>query len=206
MVPCLYVATTNPGKLRDFQPGAEAHSIELLPLPGIKEMPTPVEDALTFEGNARIKAVAYSLLTPGKLVLADDSGLELDGLDGAPGVFSARYAAREGFPNPTGLSLDDWNTACLLDRLRQKADRSARYRCVLAVARDGEVLATGEGSVEGVVLTEPRGAGGFGYDPVFLVASIGKTMAEIDTAMKLTLSHRGRALRAILAAFPDAIF
>jgi XTP/dITP diphosphohydrolase len=200
-MPTLFVATTNAGKLRDFREAAHAYPIALEPLPGISLIPAPVEDASTFEGNARIKAIAYSLHLPGEMVLADDSGIEVDALGGEPGVYSARYAAREGFPNPQSLAQDDWNNACLLHHLADvpPARRTARYRCVLAVARDGVVVATGEGTVEGLVLAQPRGSNGFGYDPLFLVPHLGLTMAEIDAATKYALSHRGRALNDLLA-------
>lgn len=196
----LYIATTNPGKLRDFQPAAEAHQINLAPLPGIGLIPPPVEDAATFAGNARIKARAYSLHLPGELVLADDSGLSVDALNGAPGVYSARFAARENFPNPAALSIDDWNNACLLHHLARIPTPlpTARYHCVLAAARDGEVLLLGEGSVEGRILNQTRGSAGFGYDPLFLLPQLDLTMAQIDARTKLTLSHRGRALHALL--------
>jgi XTP/dITP diphosphohydrolase len=192
----LYVATTNPGKLRDFAVAANDHAI--LPLQGLAGFPTPVEDAETFEGNAVLKAVAYSKLAPGLTVLADDSGIEVDGLDGAPGVRSARYAEDEHYIGDPGWSADVRNLRCLLHRAAGVEDRTARYRCVLVAARDGIVIATATGDVEGMLLREPRGTGGFGYDPIFLIAELGKTMAEIDPATRLRLSHRGRALAALL--------
>ena len=193
----LYVATTNPGKLRDFGAAASA-DVTILPLPGIKAMPVPVEDADTFAGNAILKAVAYSLEAPGLLVLADDSGIDVDGLGGAPGVRSARYAEDEGYAGEPGMSGDERNLACLLERAVSLEDRSARYRCVLAAARDGVVIATATGDVEGVLLREERGRGGFGYDPIFLIPQLGKTMAEVDMETRMGLSHRGRALVELL--------
>lgn len=199
----LYVATSNPGKLRDFSAAAaeveETHT-EILPLPGLAEIPVPPEDEPTFEGNARTKAIYYSSLSPGRIVLADDSGLEVDALDGAPGIRSARYADDEGFAPSPNLSLDERNNHCLLQALRNVPDtaRQARYRCILAAARDGQVLAIANGTVEGIILFEPRGNFGFGYDPLFFLPGLGKTMAEIDLQTKLSLSHRGRALRALL--------
>jgi XTP/dITP diphosphohydrolase len=194
----LYIATTNPGKLRDFAHAA-AGEFEIEPLPDIDRIAAPAEDSDTFEGNARIKALAYSALAPGEIVLADDSGIELDALGGAPGVRSARYAEDEGFAGE-GLSQDQRNLACLLDRTRHLTgeDRYARYRCVLVAARDGEVIATGTGDVEGILLDKPQGTGGFGYDPVFLISEHDETMAELDPATRLSLSHRGRALRDLL--------
>jgi XTP/dITP diphosphohydrolase len=199
----LYVATSNPGKLRDFN-SAATPGITLEPLPGLAAIPAPEENAATFEGNAILKAVAYSLAAPGKIVLADDSGIEVDALDGAPGVRSARYADDEHFAE--GETVDERNVNCLLARASflDTEYRTARYRCVLAAARDGEIIATATGDVEGQLLTVRRGTGGFGYDPIFLIPSLDKTMAEIDQATRISLSHRGRALTALLeAVLPD---
>jgi XTP/dITP diphosphohydrolase len=195
----LYLATTNAGKLRDFG-FALTPGITLTPLPGIEAMPVPVEDAETFEGNAGIKATAYSLAAPGLLVLADDSGLEVDALNGAPGVRSARYAEDRGFATNRPLPTDQRNNLCLLDALMatREADRTGRYRCVLALARDGEVLATAAGAVEGEILATPRGTEGFGYDPLFYLPEEGMTMAEIAPEKRNQFSHRGRALMELL--------
>ena len=198
----LYAATTSQGKLRDFRVAAEAHEMDLEPLPGLKSVAAPVEDGLTFRDNAVLKAVYYSKLAPGELVLADDSGLEVDALGGAPGVRSARFAADAGLvdsPDANDNS-DVWNNLVLMQRMATVApsQRHARYRCVLAVARDGVVLCTAEGAVEGEILDSPRGTGGFGYDPLFYLPELQQTMAEIDLEAKHGLSHRGRALRALL--------
>jgi XTP/dITP diphosphohydrolase len=202
----LYVATSNPGKLRDFAvAAAEERDVTILPLPNLETIAAPAEDEPSFEDNARVKAVYYSrFLRPGEIVVADDSGLEVDSLAGEPRVRSARYAADAGLVGDPTASTDERNNAYLLDRLRDVPDglRSARYRCVLAAARDGECLLTAEGAVEGQILTAPRGNGGFGYDPLFSLPELGKTMAEIDLNTKHRLSHRGRALRALLAALP----
>ncbi|MFY9935483.1 MAG: non-canonical purine NTP pyrophosphatase [Silvibacterium sp.] len=197
----LYVATTNPGKLRDFTAAAEAEGIAIQPLPGLKDIPAPAEDEPDFEGNARVKAVHYSRYLPGEIVLADDSGLEVDALGGEPGVRSARYAEDAGLVIYPGRSTDYRNNLYLLARLKDMPGerREARYKCVLAAARDGECLLTAEGTVEGEVLTVPRGGGGFGYDPLFYLRELGKTMAEIDLVTKHRLSHRGKALRALVA-------
>ena len=202
----LYAATSNPGKLRDFAAAAEQEAdISIEPLPGLEGITAPAEDEATFGGNARVKAIYYSRFLPGEIVLADDSGLEVDSLAGEPGVRSARYAADaefEGDPDvSTDTTTDERNNLYLLTRLGGvPADRrEARYRCVLAAARDGQCLLTAEGTVEGEILTAPRGSGGFGYDPLFYLAELGKTMAEIDLTTKHRVSHRGKALRSLAA-------
>lgn len=207
----LYVATTNPGKLRDFAHAAEGHlfageKINLEPLPGLTAIPAPPEDEATFEANARVKAIYYSRLAHGNLVLADDSGLEVSCLDGAPGVRSARYAEDVGFPKTVASTADERNNAALLRALDGVPEhcRHARYRCVLALARDGEVLITAEGSVEGRILIAPRGKNGFGYDPLFLLPDRNLTMAEVDPVTRLSVSHRGEAFRALLVQMDAA--
>ncbi len=199
----LYAATSNAGKLRDFAAAASQETgASILPLPLLETIPAPPENEPTFEGNARAKAVYYSRFLPGEIVLADDSGLEVDSLEGEPGVRSARYASDAGFIGSPATTTDQRNNLYLLTRLRgvSAGRRGGRYRCVLAAARDGQCLLTAEGNVEGEILSAPRGNGGFGYDPLFYLSEIGKTMAEIDLATKLGLSHRGRALGALLAA------
>ena len=199
----LYAATTSQGKLRDFRTAAEAHGLVIEPLPGLEEIPAPEEDGLTFAANATLKAVYYSRLAPGEWVLADDSGLGVDALNGAPGVRSARFAADAGVVDSPDANdnTDVWNNLELLLRLAgvPPAQRTARYRCVLAAARDGVALHTAEGAVEGLILESPRGTGGFGYDPLFYLPALGLTMAEIDLGTKHKLSHRGRAIAALLA-------
>ncbi len=197
----LYAATTNPGKLRDFARAAESTpSIRIEPLPNLAAIPAPPEDEPTFELNARAKAIYYSLRAPGLLVLADDSGLEVAALDGAPGVRSARFAADLAHPADSADNQDLRNNAALLVALAPvpESRRHARYRCVLALARDGHVHHTADGSVDGVILTAPRGSGGFGYDPLFFVPALNRTMAELPPAERLALNHRGRALTAFL--------
>ena len=199
----LHLATTNPGKLRDFSNSlTPGYTLELLP--GLAELPEPDETASTFEGNARIKAEAYSRAALGLYVLADDSGLEVDALGGAPGVRSARYADDLGFALHTGETKDQRNNACLrAQMLAHPYERSARYRCTLALAREGRTLATADGSVEGKLLVEPRGAAGFGYDPFCLLPETGLTMAEIDLATRQQYSHRARALAELLTRVHD---
>jgi XTP/dITP diphosphohydrolase len=199
----LYAATTSQGKLRDFRTAAEAHGLVIGPLPELETIPAPEENGLTFAANATLKAVYYSRLAPGEWVLADDSGLEVDALNGAPGVRSARFAADAGVVDSPDANdnTDVWNNLELLLRLAgvPAAQRTARYRCVLAAARDGEAQHTAEGAVEGLILESPRGTGGFGYDPLFYLPALGLTMAEIGLETKHTLSHRGRAIAALLA-------
>ncbi len=201
----LYAATTSQGKLRDFRTAAEAHSIAIDPLPALATIPAPEENGATFADNATLKAVYYSRFAPGVLVLADDSGLEVDALDGAPGVRSARFAADAGLVDSPDANdnTDVWNNILLLQKLAgiPAARRTARYRCALVAARDGAVLHTAEGTVEGVILEAPRGAAGFGYDPLFFLPELDLTMAEIDLETKLSLSHRGRAIAALLPLF-----
>ena len=195
----LYIATSNPGKLRDFA-AAAIQNITLTPLPELKEIPAPSEDEPTFKGNARLKAIYYSHHAPGEIVIADDSGLEVDALHGAPGVRSARYAEDRHFPGPPNSTTDERNNLCLLESLSKipALNPTARYHCVLAAARDGKILAIGDGTVEGEILTAPRGTQGFGYDPLFYLPEHKKTMAELDITTKLTFSHRGRAFAALL--------
>jgi XTP/dITP diphosphohydrolase len=200
----LHVATTNPGKLRDFEAAAKPHAcdVEFVRLFGMERIEPPAEVGATFEENARSKAIEYSHHAPGSIVLADDSGLEVDALHGAPGVRSARYAADAGFdPEPSRAADDDMrNNLFLLENLQDipPARRTARYRCVLAAARDGECIAVAHGTVEGVLLETPQGRGGFGYDPLFYVPELHQTMAEISLEEKYTISHRGHALRRLL--------
>jgi XTP/dITP diphosphohydrolase len=198
MTRTLFVASTNPGKLRDFATAAGRHGILILPLPGLDTIEAPAEDGLTFEDNARDKAVYYSGFLPGELVLADDSGLEVDFLGGAPGVRSARYAADAGFR--AANTVDTNNNLFLLQQLAAVAgsERGAHYRCALAVAQDGASVLTAEGAVGGQILTAPRGSGGFGYDPLFCLPSLERTMAEIDDQTRWTHSHRGEAFRSLL--------
>jgi XTP/dITP diphosphohydrolase len=200
----LYVATTSAGKLRDFCVAATAVSarFQIEPLPGMDALAVAPEEGATFAENACSKAEFYSARVPGKIILADDSGLEVEALAGEPGVRSARFAADAGFR--PDLPVDAANNLLLLERMRSipAARRSACYRCVLAAARDGRILASAEGSVAGEILAAPRGSGGFGYDPLFFLPGQQCTMAEIDLETKHRLSHRGHALRALLALLP----
>lgn len=194
----VFIATSSAGKLRDF--AAAAGAIEFLPLPGIDSLPPAVEDGATFEENARKKAEHYSRLSPGLLVLADDSGLEVQALGNAPGVRTARYAADDPAAPRSDLPVDEANNARLLRELKDvpEESRAARYVCVLAVARDGRTLAAFQGEVAGVIARAPRGTGGFGYDPLFYFPALGRTFAELAPNEKAAVSHRGAAFRKFL--------
>src|SRR5579863_3751965 len=160
----LYVASTNHGKLRDFRTAAETHAVSIEPLPDLAHIEPPPEDGDTFAENATLKAVYYSQFAPGALVLADDSGLEVDALSGAPGVRSARFAADAGMVDSPDANdnTDVWNNIVLLQRLEAVPPprRTARYRCVLVAARDGKPTNQADGAVEGMILNAPRGTGG----------------------------------------------
>jgi len=193
------LATSNAGKLRDVAGAAEPFGVTVANIPGFASLAAVVEDGLTFEENARKKAEGYSLSVPGQLVVADDSGLEIDALGGAPGVHSARYAADE--PHAAECNTDDdSNNARVLRELAKlaPAKRAGRFVCVLAVARDGHTLQTFRGTAEGIILDAPRGNGGFGYDPLFYFPQIDKTFAELSATEKARYSHRGAAFRAFL--------
>jgi XTP/dITP diphosphohydrolase len=193
------IATSNPGKLRDFAGAAQVHGIEIAGIPNFASLPTPVEDGKTFEENARKKAEEYSLAAAEEIVVADDSGLEVDALHGAPGVHSARYAADE--PHLADANTDDEaNNARVLRELAQVSPekRTGRFVCVLAAARNGKTLAIFRGTAEGIILDAPRGSNGFGYDPLFYFPQIHKTFAELSPEEKSQYSHRGAALRQFL--------
>ena len=195
----ILIATSNPGKLRDFAGAAAPHGIEIGGVPDFASLPPVVEDGLTFEENARKKAEEYSRSVPGEIIVADDSGLEVDALHGAPGVHSARYAADQ--PHLANENTDDEaNNARLLRELRKVPPhrRTARFVCLLAAARDGQTLATFRGTAEGVILDSPCGTNGFGYDPLFYFPQIEKTFAELSPEEKAKYSHRGSAFRQFL--------
>jgi XTP/dITP diphosphohydrolase len=180
------------------------HGVEIAGIPGFSSLLAVVEDGLTFEANARKKAEEYSRYAPGGMVVADDSGLEIDALNGAPGVHSARYAApdlQNKEPHQADANTDDnANNARVLRELQgvPPDQRTARFVCVLAAARDGKTLATFRGTAEGIILDAPRGANGFGYDPLFYFPQIKKTFAELTAEEKSKCSHRGAAFRHLL--------
>jgi XTP/dITP diphosphohydrolase len=186
----LLVATFDPGKIREFHYFLDGLPVEVLGLSSFPVRTECVEDGKTFEENARKKAAHYSQLTH-VLTLADDSGLLVDALGGEPGVYSARYLGEKATDQERYLSI--------LNKLESipEAGRTARFICCIALARQGEILQTFHGVVEGRIEWEARGENGFGYDPIFFVPELGKTMAELNSTEKLQVSHRGRALRVV---------
>ena len=182
----LIVATRNAHKTREIRRilGADFAVSDLSAYP---EAPETVETGKTFEENAVLKATTASRQLPG-LVVADDSGLEVDALGGAPGIYSARYAGQN--------ATDKQNIDKLLAELAriERAKRSARFCCVIAQAREGKLLGTFEGVVEGMIVDSPRGRGGFGFDPVFMPTEFGKTFGQLSPREKDQVSHRARAL------------
>jgi XTP/dITP diphosphohydrolase len=195
----ILIATSNPGKLRDFAGAASSFGVEIAPLPNFCSLPTVIEDGLTFEANARKKAEFYSQNAAGEIVLADDSGLEVDALSGAPGVHSARYATDEPAQADNNAP-DDANNAKLIRNLNNvpAGKRTGRFVCVIAAAKDGQTLSVFQGKAEGVILDSPRGTNGFGYDPLFYFPQIHKTFAELTAIEKAKYSHRGAAFRQFL--------
>jgi XTP/dITP diphosphohydrolase len=185
----LYCATGNKGKLREFHLAAEPGGVDIELVPGFSTVPSPVEDGATFNENALIKAHYYGRLTDGQ-VFADDSGLEVDALGGAPGIRSARYSG-EG-------ATDESNNQLLLANLVGVKDRRARFVCSIAVVERGEVRGIYRGKVEGEIIDAPQGSHGFGYDPLFYYAPFGCTFGEVGDERKFEVSHRGQALRAML--------
>ena len=192
----LFLASSNPGKLAEFRvlaSGVTASSspVDLELLPDFGSFPAFEETAPTFSENALGKALYYSRLKPG-LVFADDSGLVVPAISGAPGVYSARYAG------PTATSVE--RNAKLLNEMRgmQGNERTAFFVCAIAVAESGRAKAIVTDRVDGEILEQPRGAGGFGYDPVFYFPESGKTFAELSADEKNTFSHRGKAFRKVI--------
>jgi XTP/dITP diphosphohydrolase len=195
-MPRLLVASSNPGKLREFRAAAAILGIEIGEVLNFADLPEVKEDAFSFEGNAKKKAEFYSRHADGELVFADDSGLEVDALNGAPGIYSARYAAGPEHPNATDLD----NINKLLEKMSdvKEEKRTGRFVCVIAVAKNGETLKTFRADVPGIILNECRGAGGFGYDPLFYLPPLNKTFAELTPEEKSSMSHRGLAFRKLL--------
>jgi XTP/dITP diphosphohydrolase len=192
----LLVATTNPNKVREFAQVLEPLGFEIMGLDVFaQDLPEPVEDAPTFEGNARIKAQAYARALQMACV-AEDSGLEVDALGGAPGVHSARYAGTEG----TREQRDQANNDKLLLALARLGaiDRTGRFVCALClVDAEGRVLFETRGTYQGLIAEAPRGENGFGYDPLLYLPDLYRTSAELSPAEKNARSHRGEAARAL---------
>jgi XTP/dITP diphosphohydrolase len=187
----LYCATGNAGKLYEFRLAGEKFAIETVPLPGLAAIPPCPEDGRTFEENAIRKAIYYGAHAAGPL-FADDSGLEVDVLGGAPGVCSARFAGEN--------ATDAANNRLLLEKMQGIEDRRARFVCVIALTEPGVTAPlTFRGTVEGEILREPRGTGGFGYDPLFYYPPFGCSFGELSAERKLDVSHRGQALAALFA-------
>ncbi|NLZ63914.1 MAG: RdgB/HAM1 family non-canonical purine NTP pyrophosphatase [Lentisphaerae bacterium] len=195
----IIIATGNVHKVQEIQSILAPYQIRVLPAGAVGRMPTVLEDGQTFAENAALKALAGARAW-GRIVLADDSGLEVQALDGAPGVHSARYAGEDGN--------DAQNLAKLLQNMAGRTDRRARFVCVIALAGPQGILGRAEGEVQGHIAEEPSGCGGFGYDPVFIPEGYQQSFAALPEAVKNTLSHRARALQAALAqglfsALPD---
>lgn len=203
--PIVLIATSNRGKLHDFTAAASLHGVSIAAIPDFDLIPVPREDAPTFEANACKKAEHYSHYSKGRMVLADDSGLRVDALNGDPGVRSARYAADENVPaSSTHANSDDAaNNNRLLREMKGVPDgrRGARFICTIAVARDGRTVAVFRGEVRGSILHEPRGSHGFGYDPLFWIPDLNKSFGELTAAEKASLSHRGQAFEKFLCWF-----
>ena len=199
----LLLATRNANKTREFRE-LLGKDFDVHDLSFFDEMAIPKESGRTFEENAILKAVAASqdrhVQDRHLLVVADDSGLEVEALGGAPGIFSARYAGQN--------ASDKENIDKLLSELARRDvpldQRSARFRCVIALAREGKLLGKFEGIVEGLIVDLPRGSRGFGYDPIFLPNGFDKTFGELPTELKNRISHRARAIRAYRAGLPAA--
>ena len=216
----ILIATGNPGKFREIvqvlvdfgwrrvnggsaadfvgEPASADPAVITVQWRSLNDLPqavaAPVEDGITFAENAALKALHYARAS-GRWTLADDSGLEVDALGGAPGVWSARYAGMpEGMPR---VEVDRANNRRLMAELQgvPAERRTARFRCSLALACGERILATADGTVEGRIIDEPRGDNGFGYDPHFFVPEFGRTMAELPAEEKNRISHRGQALR-----------
>ncbi len=187
----LLVATRNKGKVREIADLLSVCGIKVTSLLDHADMPDIVEDGVTFRANAAKKAVVIARHT-GLAVMGEDSGLEVDALDGRPGVYSARYSGED--------VTDASNNALLLKELAgvPHEKRTARYRSAIALADKDSLIDVVEGSCEGIITTELRGSNGFGYDPLFLIPARQRTFGELDLAVKQTMSHRAMALRAFL--------
>ncbi|WP_414049889.1 XTP/dITP diphosphatase [Macrococcus animalis] len=183
----IVIATGNQGKINDFK-----HIFKDYNVVGIKSLIPDFdveETGATFEENAAIKS-EYGAKVLNKIVISDDSGLEVDALNNAPGVYSARYAGVD--------ATDEENLQLVLENMKNKENRNARFVCVIAVSTPGKPTQTFRGEVEGTLLDEPIGENGFGYDPIFYIESHGKTTAEMTSKEKAQISHRGKAIQKML--------
>lgn len=187
----IILATKNAGKVAEIKAALSELPYKVLSLADLGDFPEAPEDGQTFAENACFKAKFYAQMT-GKLCLADDSGLEVDYLKGAPGVYSARYAGED--------ASDEENNRKLLQQLDGVASkqRTGRFRCVLVLADNEKVWCTADGTVEGILLTEPRGVNGFGYDPLLFYPALNCTLAELSGTEKNKISHRGRAIQELV--------
>ncbi len=194
----ILIASSNSGKLRDFSGAASLFKVEFELIPNFRQLPEAVEDGMTFAENARKKSEHYSRWVADQWVLADDSGIEAEALGGAPGVYSARYAALD--TAAPGNSNDEKNNARLLREMAgiEDARRGVRFVSVISVAKNGQEVASFRGEAQGVLLRAPRGHNGFGYDPLFWFAPLAKTFAELTVEEKAAVSHRGNAIRQFL--------
>lgn len=191
MIKELVIATHNQGKLQEFKELMKDLPIQLKCLADFEKMEEPEETGKTFAANAKLKASYYAKKT-GMVCIADDSGLEVQALEGAPGVRSARYAGEE--------ATDKENNQLLLHNMKFQVKRTCRFRCALAVVQpDGKVLYETDGSCEGMLLHEPLGTEGFGYDPLFWSTELHKGMGEATMQEKNKISHRGKAIRKLVA-------
>jgi XTP/dITP diphosphohydrolase len=192
----LLLATHNPHKTREFAQ-LLGRNFRVRDLTSERDVPEVVESGTSFEENAALKAVAISKIFPDEIVIADDSGLEVNALNGAPGVFSARYA---------GENVNDHrNVEKLLRELHDAPDRSARFYCVIALARNSQLMTTVAGEVAGTITNFPRGKSGFGYDPIFVPNGFSETFAELTSETKNKISHRAQAATSLVQYLNTAL-
>src|SRR5438552_6647424 len=192
----LLLATRNPHKTREFAQ-LLGRDFSVRDLTSERDVPEVVESGTSFEENAALKGVTISKVFPDEIVIADDSGLEVNALDGAPGLFSARYAGENADHRR--------NVEKLLRELEKARDRSARFRCIIALAKNGELVTTVAGEVGGTITNSPRGKNGFGYDPIFVPNGFSETFAELTSETKNKISHRAQAAVVLVKYFNTAL-
>jgi XTP/dITP diphosphohydrolase len=191
----LLLATRNQNKTREFMQ-LLGPNFTLRDLTRVRDLPEINETGRAFEDNAVIKAIAISKIFSREMVIADDSGLEVDALNGAPGIFSARYGGEN--------ASDQRNVEKLLREVQGATERSGRFRCVIALAKNGKLLATVAGEVAGTITKSPRGENGFGYDPIFIPEGFEETFAELPSETKNAISHRAKAVAELVRHFNTA--